>query len=121
MSSLLWFLFFFFQAEDGIRDVAVTGVQTCALPISIGGPLVLQRYSPRQAVCLRRRNWLESRGPPQSGRIRSTRALRLGLQYGLCFWRRYSERTEPRREPRQNRRRLSQIHSAGSQGWRAQR
>src|SRR3989449_11320158 len=27
-------MFFFFQAEDGIRDVAVTGVQTCALPIS---------------------------------------------------------------------------------------
>src|SRR2546422_7830853 len=27
---------FFFQAEDGIRDVAVTGVQTCALPISVG-------------------------------------------------------------------------------------
>src|SRR5207247_8339414 len=29
------FLFFFFQAEDGIRDPLVTGVQTCALPISI--------------------------------------------------------------------------------------
>src|SRR2546422_6740704 len=29
----LLFFFFFFQAEDGIRDVAVTGVQTCALPI----------------------------------------------------------------------------------------
>src|SRR2546430_8921778 len=29
------FLFFFFQAEDGIRDLTVTGVQTCALPISI--------------------------------------------------------------------------------------
>src|SRR5438552_19105222 len=28
------FLFFFFQAEDGIRDDLVTGVQTCALPIS---------------------------------------------------------------------------------------
>src|SRR5690606_40198534 len=27
--------FFFFQAEDGIRDFHVTGVQTCALPISI--------------------------------------------------------------------------------------
>src|SRR5687768_18469812 len=26
-------MLFFFQAEDGIRDVAVTGVQTCALPI----------------------------------------------------------------------------------------
>src|SRR2546429_5224045 len=34
MDSIL--LFFFFQAEDGIRDVAVTGVQTCALPISRG-------------------------------------------------------------------------------------
>src|SRR2546422_5754462 len=31
--ALLAFVFFFFQAEDGIRDVAVTGVQTCALPI----------------------------------------------------------------------------------------
>src|SRR5437763_10635638 len=31
------FLFiFFFQAEDGIRDTSVTGVQTCALPICIG-------------------------------------------------------------------------------------
>src|SRR2546422_2830336 len=32
MRKALYF-FFFFQAEDGIRDVAVTGVQTCALPI----------------------------------------------------------------------------------------
>src|SRR2546423_9203783 len=30
----MWFFFFFFQAEDGIRDKLVTGVQTCALPIS---------------------------------------------------------------------------------------
>src|SRR5205809_1827335 len=43
ITLLFWFVcvdclvfllfFFFFQAEDGIRDVAVTGVQTCALPI----------------------------------------------------------------------------------------
>src|SRR5690606_41173759 len=33
-------VFFFFQAEDGIRDFHVTGVQTCALPIS--GTLVVQ-------------------------------------------------------------------------------
>src|SRR5205807_5651124 len=31
---LFIFIFFFFQAEDGIRDYKVTGVQTCALPIS---------------------------------------------------------------------------------------
>src|SRR5437762_11155397 len=40
---------FFFQAEDGIRDTSVTGVQTCALPISIGGeptndrPIIVQQ------------------------------------------------------------------------------
>src|SRR5437763_5994661 len=34
MSVCLVSLFFFFQAEDGIRDTSVTGVQTCALPIS---------------------------------------------------------------------------------------
>src|SRR3712207_9566101 len=31
--------FFFFQAEDGIRDIGVTGVQTCALPIFISADL----------------------------------------------------------------------------------
>src|SRR6266403_5551901 len=42
------FFFFFFQAEDGIRDLYVTGVQTCALPIS--GGLGSQRGE--------RRSWL---------------------------------------------------------------
>src|SRR2546430_6527165 len=32
-STVLRLFFFFFQAEDGIRDLTVTGVQTCALPI----------------------------------------------------------------------------------------
>src|SRR5258708_31830728 len=34
VGALVWCLLFFFQAEDGIRDDLVTGVQTCALPIS---------------------------------------------------------------------------------------
>src|SRR5699024_12223813 len=34
LSLCLFIFFFFFQAEDGIRDRNVTGVQTCALPIS---------------------------------------------------------------------------------------
>src|SRR2546430_12962501 len=33
-------IFFFFQAEDGIRDLTVTGVQTCALPIWLVGGLI---------------------------------------------------------------------------------
>src|SRR4030043_438614 len=36
--------FFFFQAEDGIRDVAVTGVQTCALPICRRGSIRAQAW-----------------------------------------------------------------------------
>src|SRR5438132_909139 len=35
MVHLCFCLFFFFQAEDGIRDHCVTGVQTCALPICL--------------------------------------------------------------------------------------
>src|SRR5256886_12754986 len=41
-------LFFVFQAEDGIRDLTVTGVQTCALPISSAHPQMVpaRRYFP---------------------------------------------------------------------------
>src|SRR5689334_23615122 len=38
VSCCVFFCFFFFQAEDGIRDGTVTGVQTCALPISAPAP-----------------------------------------------------------------------------------
>src|SRR2546422_8069261 len=37
---------FFFKAEDGIRDVAVTGVQTCALPIYLEGIVRVGRHLP---------------------------------------------------------------------------
>src|SRR2546430_5290613 len=38
--------FFFFQAEDGIRDLTVTGVQTCALPISVTHPTLCRIQVP---------------------------------------------------------------------------
>src|SRR3990170_9083442 len=42
-----------FQAEDGIRDDLVTGVQTCALPICGGGPGdPFQRFRPEDAVII---------------------------------------------------------------------
>src|SRR5258708_27154125 len=40
-SHLFDFIYFFFQAEDGIRDDLVTGVQTCALPISVPSELLV--------------------------------------------------------------------------------
>src|SRR5260370_32406229 len=43
VSSML--LFFFFQAEDGIRDSSVTGVQTCALPILLSGRAAVGVFS----------------------------------------------------------------------------
>src|SRR5436190_8255446 len=42
---VFFFFFFFFQAEDGIRDHCVTGVQTCALPISPGKRIPPQLFS----------------------------------------------------------------------------
>src|SRR2546430_6808995 len=48
---LFFLIFFFFQAEDGIRDLTVTGVQTCALPISVspwqycGGAAATKEYA----------------------------------------------------------------------------
>src|SRR2546430_3585907 len=46
IASALLFVFFF-QAEDGIRDLTVTGVQTCALPISTPGAPRAGRGAPR--------------------------------------------------------------------------
>src|SRR3712207_7419449 len=61
MSYLM--LFFFFQAEDGIRDIGVTGVQTCALPISDGerkaGQMVEAPRNTCTAVLEVIRGWVE--------------------------------------------------------------
>src|SRR5205807_6166912 len=54
--------FFFFQAEDGIRDYKVTGVQTCALPIS----------PPPSSQCTRRENG-RSNSPGVTGMDRPCR------------------------------------------------
>src|SRR3989442_6124017 len=53
--------FFFFQAEDGIRDADVTGVQTCALPISTYASTAC-RNSPR-TMC-RPTTWVIGRTEP---------------------------------------------------------
>src|SRR5947207_8759461 len=55
------FTFFFFQAEDGIRDHCVTGVQTCALPIYPATSLALHRHHERRGEPRR----LAHRGPEE--------------------------------------------------------
>src|SRR3989442_10859104 len=51
--ALFMIFFFFFQAEDGIRDADVTGVQTCALPIFHGVRLSKRIISARPEMRLR--------------------------------------------------------------------
>src|SRR2546427_4829749 len=48
--------FFFFQAEDGIRDLTVTGVQTCALPISWRTVVESAGRRASQSQCSRRQS-----------------------------------------------------------------
>src|SRR2546430_11853346 len=55
MLILLRLYFFFFQAEDGIRDLTVTGVQTCALPIYFLSCLVSDELTRRGDRLLERR------------------------------------------------------------------
>src|SRR6266542_2299559 len=69
--------FFLFQAEDGIRDATVTGVQTCALPISSGGrhaPEADGRQAPSRAGTRRRGGQRSPRGPGPAPRDDHRRA-----------------------------------------------
>src|SRR5205085_5768386 len=95
--------FFFFQAEDGIRDLTVTGVQTCALPICPApcGPVPawdLSRVLPWRSSSAR---WsyggvaalalsVRSRRAPWPGDIRSEER-RVGKECG-CRWARSDEK-----------------------------
>src|SRR5215216_1428907 len=66
------FFFFFFQAEDGIRDDLVTGVQTCALPISRrpGAVQRAARRADRRPRAAARAPGLDP-GPPRRGPVRA--------------------------------------------------
>src|SRR2546426_3922206 len=85
--------FFFFQAEDGIRDYKVTGVQTCALPIS-------KRSSNRSAVLALRKS--------RNGRERSLRHRRRNRRG--CRAHSSTSRSEERRVGKECRSRWSPYH-----------
>src|SRR5437762_13910084 len=82
------FFFFFFQAEDGIRDTSVTGVQTCALPIwsacehggcrGVGAPGRPTAPTPRQPPCSQAD--LRARPSRRPRRIRRSEERRVGKE-----------------------------------------
>src|SRR5690349_22744621 len=100
---VLLFFFFFFQAEDGIRDLYVTGVQTCALPIS--DP---PRRPDRSGMAARTR-WDSDRAPEPTGaaapcrEYRPERSRDTGRPPGRC-------RSEERRVGKECRCRWSPWH-----------
>src|SRR5688572_33310541 len=69
--------FFFFQAEDGIRDLTVTGVQTCALPICRSP---IRRCSPRRWKCPKRRSARSSRSRKSRSRWKRSEERRVGKE-----------------------------------------
>src|SRR5256886_5374788 len=71
---------FFFQAEDGIRDLTVTGVQTCALPISAGPPAPARPPRTPAASCRR----CAARAPAPNEWRRRHRPARPAVQYRSC-------------------------------------
>src|SRR5438270_13376601 len=87
--------FFFFQAEDGIRDLTVTGVQTCALPISSRGE-VLGLEMPDRPVAGVRPAHEQQRGAVAAVRVRSEER-RVGKEC-RSRWSPYHEKKKNRRE-----------------------
>src|SRR2546430_10970814 len=70
--------FFFFQAEDGIRDLTVTGVQTCALPIL---PANQAEYILRDAVAVA----VVCSTAAQVAKVRAVRGALPGLRHVIVF------------------------------------
>src|SRR2546430_5557649 len=97
---MMTFFFFFFQAEDGIRDLTVTGVQTCALPI-------YSKFALNSAVrdCLRRGFLLT---PPSEMRLSQRGAGPANPAYSPVSF--LLERSEERRVGKECRSRWSPYH-----------
>src|SRR3712207_6847287 len=99
-------MIFFFQAEDGIRDIGVTGVQTCALPISNRPPSRTRTYMASYPASFRMRVHAESCATSLRGqaRTRSSHSSSVDLA-GVA-----QTRSEERRVGKECRSRWSPYH-----------
>src|SRR2546425_1761347 len=102
ISILVSFFFFFFQAEDGIRDKLVTGVQTCALPI-FRWPMTRGGYD-------------QDYGPSAKDAAKLAEARQAGLSFSFeddaVIWKlgKPADRSEERRVGKECRSRWSPYH-----------
>src|SRR3712207_7336952 len=99
--------FFFFQAEDGIRDIGVTGVQTCALPIWVGSKMP-HWHAPAGIF-----KWVfRAAGPARAAHARLPTARQGRAVHGALGRRSFpvAERSEERRVGKECRSRWSPYH-----------
>src|SRR3712207_8756024 len=97
-------VFFFFQAEDGIRDIGVTGVQTCALPISFADR-VDQICAVNFNNAMAAQEEIEAEGESRGG---SDVAIETAIELSWGRWQR--QRSEERRVGKECRSRWSPYH-----------
>src|SRR2546430_11547414 len=98
---MMCLFFFFFQAEDGIRDLTVTGVQTCALPI-------FDIQDDRSLVDRSLRSWSQRTIWFQKAVFGAVWALCVIVSFGVLLNR--LERSEERRVGKECRSRWSPYH-----------
>src|SRR3989440_4366886 len=101
-----WFNFFFFQAEDGIRDLIVTGVQTCALPISADNVAAVMNASRKNLIAGIILNFDDSERSHSQGILQAFRSKYPGMTFLILG----TNRSEERRVGKECRSRWSPYH-----------
>src|SRR5690606_39604984 len=81
---------FFFQAEDGIRDFHVTGVQTCALPISTLSLIEIKEFSTKCAIGIDKKlskAYNIERNCKLCSKMKQQQQQQIKARYGFGVWR----------------------------------
>src|SRR5438046_10698156 len=108
------FFFFFFQAEDGIRDWSVTGVQTCALPIYPLAPVRVQRRS-RSVRLHHGTGWVVNRhGVENNAPRRRSEERRVGKECRSRWWPEQEKKEKVKMKEQRQYERTLQIHKQQS-------
>src|SRR5207237_6486301 len=106
---------FFFQAEDGIRDSSVTGVQTCALPIY---RIHARRTPSRQETCDQRDDCQDQKGRTEGHRVARAHFVKQIAKQARQRERRRRTRSEERRVGKECRGRGAEDESTKREGGR---
>src|SRR2546429_1595489 len=103
--------FFFFQAEDGIRDVAVTGVQTCALPIFSSSGWCRAFETVSAMMCARSLQERRNSGENHKDEHRDRKSTRLNSSHGYISYAVFCLKKKNTTTPHNNKIETTQLHN----------